>query len=263
MKKLALAITLALGTGMASAHEKHDDCNVNVDGEWQIENGRMIITTEDNDRIQIDADHTVWVNGNTLALTDEQQQWVATYYDGIFRAVPEVAGLASDGIRLASEAISQVFGEMFNVDDDSVTDLTAKLDKLGDEVHYNFYAEDGSIRLTSKTFEDGDFMADQWESEFEQAIEEVVVNSMGQILVSIGTQMMFSGGDMDAFEARMENFASDIETKIEAQAEALEFRAEGLCYSLIDVDRAENKLAANVPALSGLNTLDVEDNRSL
>ena len=255
MGKIIAISVLAAMSSSAMAHQ----CDINVDGHLQLENSVLTITTEQKDKITIDENKSLFVNGQSIYLDAEQQQWVDDYYDGINNAVPQVADIAVEGISLASEAISHVFGELLGHNNSAVDDLTAKLDEMNQQIQYNFYANDGSIRLDSNEFENGNFFGEQWENEFEEAVEELVFSSMGRLMIAIGSEMVMSGGDMSSFEERMENFAADIEEKVEFRGEELERKADQLCAQLVNVDVAENALQSSVDELHALNILKVND----
>lgn len=257
MRKIITATTLLAMSQAAIAHE----CNVNFDGTLTLENSILTITTDKDDIVVIDQYRDLSVNGSNVSLNSQQQQWLDDYYNGINQAAPAVAEIALDGVAIATEAVGHVFGELLGSDSYKVDQLTEKLNALGEEVQNSFYAEDGSIRLNSKDFEEGDLLGDKWEAEFEEAVEELVMSSMGQLLVSIGTEMLFSGGDMEAFEQRMENFGEEIEQKMEFRGEEIEKKADALCLSLVKVDFAENQLQSSVSELSDLNVLQVRDNK--
>lgn len=81
---------------------------------------------------------------------------------------------------------------------------------------------------------------------------------MGRLLIAIGTQMLWDGGDMSEFEAKMERFGESLEHRMEAQAGALEEKADALCDVLQEADYAETKMQKSIPGLSELNLLDMD-----
>ena len=255
MRSIIAATALTMMSGTAMAHQ----CDINLDGNMKLVDNNLTVLTKDKDEILIDQYYQLYVNGQTISLDADQQQWVEDYYSGIHSAVPQVAEITHEAIGLASEAVTHVFGELLGSDASDIQDLTDKLAEIDREIQYNFYAEDGSIRLDSASFEDGDFFGERWEAEFEEAVEELVFNSMGRLMIALGTEMLMSGGDSDAFEQRMENFAHDLESKMEARGEELELKADALCMQLVSVDEAENKLSASIDELSALNVFEVED----
>lgn len=255
MRHLILASTIMVMSSSALAGQ----CDVNFEGKLSLENNILTITTEDQDKIKINQQHQVFVNEKALSLNTDQQRWAAEYYEGINSAAPQAATIAIEAIEIATIAVSQVFGELLGSDHQAVADLTSKLEDMSKEVQYNFYAEDGNIRINADTFDEENFFGPEWEQEFEQSVEELVMSSMGSIMVAIGTEMLFSGGDMNGFEQKMENFAENIEKNVESKGEALEAKADKLCIQLASVSYAEDKLQKSVPELSKLDVITVNN----
>jgi hypothetical protein len=255
MRTLLLAGLLTLSANYALANE----CEINFEGNLQLENRILTIETQNHKKIVINQENQLFVNGQKIQLSTYQQKLVSDYYAGIYSAAPQAAAIATDAITLASVTVNQVFTELLGSDSDAINGLTEKLDELGQHVSMNFYASNGEIRLNSNNFEDGNFLGQQWEDEFEAAIEEVVSNSIGHLLISIGTEILFSGGDMDAFESKMERFGQDIEQRVEFQSSELEARADSLCMSLVSVDQIELKLQRSVDELADLNVMQIKE----
>ncbi|KXI29545.1 DUF2884 family protein [Paraglaciecola hydrolytica] len=256
MRPLLLAGLMLVNTNIVMANE----CDINFDGNLQLENRVLTITTSDKTKVLIQENNQLYVNGKHIKLNAEQQNLVSAYYAGIYAAAPQAARIASDAVQLASVTINEVFNELLGNDSDAVDTLTLKLNELGEHIQNNFYAQNGEIRLNSANFDDGNFLSNEWEDEFEDAIEDVVANSIGRIMLSIGSELLFGGGDMDAFEAKMERFGQDIEQRVEYQTSGIEARADALCHGLAKVDLIETQLQKSIPALADLNILRVEQN---
>jgi hypothetical protein len=255
MRNLILVGVLLCGASQVSANQ----CNVEIDGNLQLENAVLSIKTSDSSNIVIDQSKQLFVDGEQILLTEQQQQWVNSYYDGIHAAVPEAAGIAKDAIALASDAVNQAFGQLLGEDNDAFTELSGKIDAIGEDIQYNFYAQDSSIRIHSEQFENGEVFGNQWEHKFQQAIEELVTESIGRLMVAVGTELIFSGGNMDELGQRMDKFGRDIEEKVEYQSAAIEAKADAFCATLANIDYAENKLQQNIAELAGLDVLQVKD----
>ena len=257
MRSILFAGLLVANAGTAMAQQ----CDINIKGNVQLENRVLSIQTPEHDEIVIQANNLLLVNGKQLDLSAQQQRLVSAYYAGIYAAAPQAAHIATDALRLASTTINEVFSELLGENNSAVAGLTVKLDTLGQQLHNNFYAQDGEIRLRSADFEDGNFLSNEWEQEFEAAIEDVVSNAIGRIMIAIGSELLFNGGDLAAFEAKMERFGQDIEQRVEFQTSGIEARANALCQSLVQVDTIETQLQRAVPELANLNVLQVSANR--
>lgn len=254
MRKIILVGVLACCSLPAFSSQ----CNVEFNGNMQLENQILAVTLDNDSQMTIDQYKTLSVDGIALSLNTEQQQWVENYYDGINQAAPQAAAIATDAVALASTALNEVFTELLGSDNTALADLSDKLRNLDDQIQYNFYADNGDIRLHSESFENGEFFGEQWEAQFEEAVEDLVTDSIGHLMVAIGTQLIFSGGDMDAFEQKMERFGEQMEQKVEYQASALEERADELCSTLTQVDYAESQLQ-QIKQLAALDVIQVQD----
>tara|TARA_R110002167_G_scaffold21316_2_gene77678 strand:- start:736 stop:1515 length:780 start_codon:yes stop_codon:yes gene_type:complete len=235
-----------------------NQCNVELNGNMQLENKVLAVTLDNDTRLTIDQDKILYIDGIALTLDTQQQGWVDNYYDGINSAAPQAASIATDAVALASTALNEVFSELLGSDNTALADLSDKLHNLDQQIQYNFYADNGDIRIHSESFENGEFYGEQWEAQFEEAIEDLVTDSMGHLMVAIGTQLLFSGGDMDEFEQKMERFGEQIEQKVEYQATALEEKAEVLCSTLAQVDYAETQLQ-QIKQLASLDVIQFHD----
>ena len=236
MRTMLFAGALACCSLPIFALDSNNKCNVELNGNMQLENKILAVILDNDARLTIDQHKTLYVNGIALDLDTEQQGWVDNYYDGINQAVPQAAAIATDAVALASTALNEVFTELLGSDNTALADLSDKLRDLDQQIQYNFYADNGDIRLHSESFENGEFFGEQWEAQFEEAIQDLVTDSIGHIMIALGTQLIFSDGDMNEFEQKMDHFGEKMEQKVEYQATALEKKADALmlnsCSSL-------------------------------
>ncbi|RDV24002.1 DUF2884 family protein [Alteromonas aestuariivivens] len=263
MKKSTLFFVISTSlavTGTVAAHDgSSNDCNVDLQGDLEYYQGVLSVNMDDGSSMSINNQHQLTVNGETVNLDKDQQRWVSDYYDSIDTAIPMTLEIAHDGLEIASAAVGEVLGELLGEDDEFTGEFRELFDSLSDEMHSKFYDQNGNIRVDSGTFDEQSWFDNAWESEFEQRVESLVTQSMGKIMIAVGTQMLWGGGDMEAFEARMENFGEDIEHRFESSADALELKANALCEILAKADYAENHMQQSIPGLSELNLLDVND----
>ena len=253
---IPLAITSTLLSTAAFAHDT--SCDMELEGNIQYHHGLLTVDMNNGGSFSIDETHTLTINGERADLDRDQQAWVSTYYDNIDTAIPMTLNIASEGLEIASLAVTEVFGELLGADSSLTNDFDTLFVSLNDKLNYSFYDENGDIHVDSTRFDEPGWFDESWEAEFEEEIESLVAKSMGHILVAIGTQMLWEGGDMDAFEQKMERFGETIEHRIETQAASLEEKGHALCEVLKQADYAESKMAANIPGLDALNLLDID-----
>ena len=240
------------------ALDSNNKCNVELNGNMQLEDNVLTVVLDNNTDMTIDQDKILYVDGIALTLDTKQQGWVDNYYDGINQAVPQAASIATDAVALASIAMHEVFTELLGSDSTELADLSEKLRNLDQQIQYNFYADNGDIRLDSSSFENGTFFGKQWESQFEKAIKNLATESMGHLMVAIGTQLIFSGEDMHEFEKKMDRFGEQMEQKVKYQATELEKKAGVFCATLAQVDFAETQLK-RIKHLADLDIIQVQD----
>jgi hypothetical protein len=240
------------------ALDSNNKCNVELNGNMQLENNVLTVVLDNDTDMTIDQDKILYVDGIALTLDTKQQGWVDNYYDGINQAVPQAASIATDAVALASIAMHEVFTELLGSDSTELADLSENLRNLDQQIQYNFYADNGDIRLDSSSFENGTFFGKQWESQFEKAIKNLATESMGHLMVAIGTQLIFSGEDMHEFEQKMDRFGEQMEQKVKYQATELEKKAGVFCATLAQVDFAETQLK-RIKHLADLDVIQVQD----
>jgi hypothetical protein len=262
-KKLLLsaAVASALFGGQALAHNtsfQNNSCDIELDGHIQYYQGDLTVKMDNGSVMTIDKFHNLTVNGRDVALNSDQQKWVAEYYDNIDMAIPMTLTIASEGLEIANVAVTEVFSELLGGDNELDDDFQTLFTNLETKLSASFYDDAGNIRVDSTKFDEPGWFDESWEQEFEAELESLISESMGRILIALGTQMLWEGGDMDEFEQRMETWGEDLEVRLESQAAALEEKGNALCEVLKKADYAESQMQASISGLDDLNLLDLD-----
>lgn len=258
---LSIAVASALVGGPALAHDSHyqtNSCDMELDGHIQYYQGDLTVQMEDGGTLTIDKYHNLTINGESISLNGEQQRWVTEYYENIDMAIPMTLTIASEGLAIANVAVTEVFSELLGSDNAMEDDFRDLFTSLETKLSTSFYDDAGNIRIDSTKFDEPGWFDESWEDEFEAEIESLISESMGRILIAIGTQMLWEGGDMSEFEQKMERWGEDLETRLETQAAALEEKGDALCEVLKKADYAEGQMQAVIPGLQDLNLLDLD-----
>ncbi|AUC89553.1 hypothetical protein CW735_16290 [Alteromonas sp. MB-3u-76] len=258
---LSVAVTGALLSGQVLAHD--NSCDIELDGQLQYYQGDLTVNMDNGSILNINSNRDLTVNGETIALTKDQQSYVNDYYNSIDTAIPMTLTIASEGLEVASVAVTEVFGELLGSGSDLDNDFQALFYSLDQKLARSFYDDAGNIRVDSSKFDEPGWFDESWEAEFEEQIESLISESMGRILIALGTQMLWEGGDMSEFEQKMERFGDDLEYRLEAKAASLEEKGNALCDVLKKADYAESKMQASIPGLDGLNLIELEGHSEL
>lgn len=252
---LSTAVAAALVSGQTMAHD--NSCDIELDGQIKYYQGNLTVEMENGSTLSINPNRDLSINGESVALNREQQAYVNDYYNSIDTAIPMTLTIASEGLEVASVAVTEVFGELLGGDSGLDSDFQALFDSLDQKLARSFYDDAGNIRIDSTQFDEPGWFDESWEAEFESQIESLISESMGRILIALGTQMLWEGGDMSEFEQKMERFGEDLEYRLEAKAASLEEKGEALCNVLKKADYAESKMQASIAGLDELDLIDL------
>jgi hypothetical protein len=257
--KTLLASAILLATSSAYAH---DSCDVELDMGLNI-NKNTIEFLGDNDKVryQIINNETLIIDGEALSLNASQQSLVTDYSDSIRAVLPEVKSIAFEGIDLASDGVNMAFNELLGQNNSVGAELTQELSNIREELEQRF-SEDNTFHINNEGIDSADFFGEEFEGRIESVVESAIMKSMGSLLVAVGQEMLFSGGDKDTFETRMENFGAQIENEMESRTKTIKQKADALCYSISNIDRLEEQLKAEVSELASYNmvTVNMKDN---
>ena len=80
---------------------------------------------------------------------------------------------------------------------------------------------------------------------------------MGSLLIAVGQEMLSSGGSIEALEARMANFSQQIEQQVSAGEQKMIHQAASLCQSVVEIDKLEAKLSAEIKAMADIEVLAI------
>lgn len=249
--KTFIASVLMFAAGSAAAHTS---CDLELNAGLRISGDSIEVYDADNAVYKIVDDQYLQVNGQQLALTGAQQIAVANYAASIRAAVPEVRGMALDGIDLAIDAITITFDGLLGENNQVSVQLMTELTNVKSDVN-RYFSSGKPISFNRENKSVPDFLGKQFETRIERIMETSVQNSIGSIMFAVGREVLKSGGDMQAFEARMNKFGEQIEQQMNARASAMEARGEKLCTVMQAVDAHEEQFKQAIPAVESFNMI--------
>jgi len=255
---IATALLLATSSSFASnASFTNDSCDADISGGIKITPTAIEFSKNKKQLYKIVDNEVLYVNDEQIDLTNSQQSLITEYSTSIRAAVPEVKDIALDAIDLASDGVNLAFNELLGEGNDISTEITAQLSEIRKEVNEGF-TSDKEIYFDEEGFSGEDFFDEDFEKRIESAVETTVQNSIGSLMIAVGQQMLFSGGDMDTFETKMENFGDKIEKEMESRGEEIEKRGEALCQSVVAIDDLEDELTDQITELADFNILQTK-----
>lgn len=262
--KTLIATAILLSSTSAFAHDTNfssESCDVDLNAGLRINQNLIEFTKNDKALYQIIDNEVLVVNGQEVSLDSDQQQLITGYSSHIREIVPEVKELAVDAIDLAVDGVNLAFNELLGEGNDLGEELTTQLHAIRHEVDTRFGGDKEFYIDENGKFED-DFFGEEFEQRIESVVEETIQNSIGSLLIAVGQEMLFSGGDIDSFETRMEDFGQQIEHEMESRGEELEERGEALCKSVLKIDKLEEQLKLEIEELSEFNVITANYSKS-
>ena len=203
-------------------------------------------------------DNELIVGDKAVSLTAEQQLLVQNYASSMRALVPQVKSLAIEGVDLAIEGVDLAFTKLLGEGNEVGAELSQELLLVRETIESKISIEKGiTFGLNGNDNHEmvNDFMGEEFEQRIESAVEKAILNSMGSLLLALGQEILFSDGDSNGFETRMESFGEEIEHEMETRAEVIEVKAEQLCLAIQKIDVLEEQLKASVIEVANFDVL--------
>ncbi|GGB60255.1 YggN family protein [Shewanella inventionis] len=233
---------------MAKMSLNDEKCNVTLNYDVTVEPTNLQVSDNGTEKYRVELGQ-LYVDGKKITLDDKQQKLLTQYSEELSRQVPDVIDLVGDVVAIATQAVNMaltpILGDAAGTHIDKLMNgIQQRVDTMAYQQGDKFYL--GSTEASiEKTFNE----------EFEQEIEQMVTNSMGALMMTLGGQIMSSEGGtfeekMNAFSQKMENVGSDIEKQLESQSQSLEARATKVCDDFAGLLVLENQARQAIPELA-------------
>lgn len=254
MKTLLLGMTLgcALLAPTSSAWAlglggDNDACDVSLNYDVTLTPKKLVIGDQGQERYRVEMDR-LYVDGKEVTLDAKQKKLLTEYQQGMAKQLPEVVALVDEAMDMANAAVSTALTPLLG--DETGTKLNDMMTQLHERVGKVVYHK-GDTYFIGAT---DDTIDKAFDEEFSRQMEDLVMQSMGSIMINIGKSMMNGEGDfserMDAFGKRMDKLGEEIDQQMDERSKALDKRADALCDDFQQLMAVEDQLRQSVPALS-------------
>lgn len=236
-----------------------DSCSMELNGTLGFQNEVLTLTSSDLTLV-MDNHQNLKINDEPIDLNIEQRAAVESYYYNLKASIPIGVEFAAQGLEVTNLAINQVLAELLGPDDELITKMNELINTIEINLKRNIYAPDGSIFIDPESNTSDNWTSPEWETEFSEAIQHAITESMGRLFMAIGKEMLFGDGEgmSDLFNPDALN--SRMEQKLSMHAMALGESAELLCEVLHSAEAAEQQLAQRIPKLANLNMITITEN---
>jgi hypothetical protein len=237
--KTAVSLVLVLLASPVLA----EDCNVQMDAGLRMSEAGLAFYDKEELIYQIKDQRHLVIDGQTLALSPAQQA-----------LVPEIKAITLEGIDMAIEGVTRVLDDLLGKRNDISMQLHNELNHLKGDVRRYF---DQGIINVNRDQEPSELFGKHFETRMTRIMETSVQDSIEEIMIAIGKEILRSGGDVQTFEARMERFGKEIEAHMRAKAVRMEARGRDLCRAAIEVNQVEDELRLAIPAIRNFDLIQV------
>ena len=251
MKSSLLASAVVFGSiSMNAMAHQNTHCNIEFDHDLVINSSSVMLQEQGATLWQIDKDGQLTLNGKTIMVNNDTRLLLRDYQAGIRSQTVETVALVEDALIMASEALTTVVSELTGKTLDEYPAMQQALTKISDAANQVVVQDGDNTYLYGSRL---DSIDQAFGPEFEQAIEDAVSQSMGNIMMLVGKAMTSGEGSfeqrMEAFGQKMEKFGEDLEAKMDIKAAALEQRGDAICAQVTQLDMLETRIQQQIPAM--------------
>jgi len=235
MKAIVIGLMFLLA-GNVSAET--DVCDFSTDYNIEINDERMIFSQTDGDKFEFISEQ-LRINGELAALNPAQVETSLQLQSEVRAMVANIAQIAIEGAELGLKAATIALSALSGDDEQMQRDLLEPIAAVSEKIKANISA----THLNTETLEKS--LDAAFDDELEQVVETAVTKYSGKILGGL-MRSILSGDkeELNDLEFRMENLERDIETYVEANASALEDKANALCADLVRLDKLDDQMEA-------------------
>lgn len=241
LRRIALAAVLATSCATAGAGTDVSLEHCDLATGWGVALTREALAfTREGDatpaRLSL-SDGRLYVDGREVALSAEDRRRLRDYEASVRELLPEAMAIALEAIEIAFAAVDEVARTFAPADDAGYAATAEKL---------------ATARIIARRKVEDAFAGRGWsDAEVERLVEEAVAQLIPALvgdIVGTAVKVALSGDEAAAkeLEARAERMEREIEARVEGRAKALEARAEAFCPRLVELDRLESAIAAEI-----------------
>lgn len=204
--------------------------------------------------VQINNDKELFIRGDLIDLTKEQQQLVNEFSLGLRKELPEIVTIAMDSMELGFTALDKVIKGIAGTDAaKGIQDhfsalrggLLGRFARSGD----NFYLAPQGLNELDDFFQD----------ELASQVNTVITDSLKIMLAAMGeaytrSESAIEGQRIDLGE-RLELISQEVDHALNFNGERIAQKAEAFCQRFETLDAAERRLQKQIPRLRNYDIL--------
>ena len=251
MKAALLPLALLLASGVAQAHSTHDGvrlgCDVRSDYSVRPYRQAFLFSREGSTPAEVGiGGGRLFIDGKEISLAEADYARLREMEGEMKALAPQIEKVTLEAIEIAFTALTEVARGLSSTPEKTVAGL--------ERSHRQMMTE-----IRNKPM--GVFNEDAMEGIIEPIITKFVPDIVGGV-VSTALKAAFSGEEASKkFEARIKHMESELDTRVEARAKALEPLADAMCQRLNRLDALDDALEFRLPNGEPMQLLSVDPSR--
>lgn len=256
MRKTLSLLTLAIGVAFGSQAQAHDrlvhvdhQCSFSTEYDVRVDAAGVAFSRDGGAPSKVFMhDGQLRVDGSPVDVSAADAVRLRDYERSVRALLPEVAGIAREGLDIGFSALTAV-ATTFAEDGDERSRLLARLNRDHAKALSRIDAGLGSGVWTQHDL--GDTIGDSVEGAVSELVSTVTAGAVKAALS--GDQARIA-----ALEARADSLDKTIEKEVDARADQLEVRAQALCPKLAALDQLQQQLDFRLPNGAALQLIGRE-----
>ena len=255
-----LLICCVFFVGQLSAAE---NCHLTLKHDLRITAQDVSLQAEEQPLWRISNSGQLWLaeqlhptDASTAALLQQYQQSVR-------QQAFSTLNLVNNALQLATSALEQTFAGLTGQSDMEQSALQPAFAHLRQSLDLVVRQQGDTLLLNGSKLEQLD---QAFGPEFDAAMEDMVQQLMGNMLMHVGKSMLSGSGSfedrMNAFGERMETMGEQLEQNMQGKALALEEQAATLCAELEQLQQLERQLQQQLPAMQPFTLVTLHNTKA-
>ncbi|MUI52996.1 YggN family protein [Aliivibrio fischeri] len=236
-KMIATAMLIISGNAWASM------CPVNVENDVLLTQNGEVKVEKSQDKLRIDQDGRVFVNGKELQLTQKQKEAIERYQQQVSTYIPEIVDFTDKGIAAANDFVSEI--ETSFDAKGSFEGVKTKIDEYGHTAKQKFYQGKDMV-LEHDFFKEVDTT---WKQDFEVMMQSMDKELFASVFNSLSLKMQEGELNFTELQQQFADVQVKIKEKMKQHSTEMKDEAQNLCDSAKGIAQDEQQLHQLIPEL--------------
>ncbi|SKA50919.1 DUF2884 family protein [Photobacterium toruni] len=243
MKKGLIGGLLLLSSGTVHAQS----CPVDVPNPIHIDKGSVSVYEAGKPKLLIDDNNNLFINGQQVDLNTMQQKALTAYSDNMQTYLPQMAALAQQGTELALAVLKDVSNSFDS--QAAFAKVQTLVNQLSEQAQHKFYNPQGEFVMPADVF---DSMDTTWKTEFENAMQQVSVESISSVLTALADEMKNGDLDFSQMQTKFSQLKTQITDTMIQHSSEMKVKTNDLCGSIEGLAKQEQQLQQIIPQLQNI-----------